>query len=411
VASRRDRAVCLVLTVIFRGDPTRPHGRKRSSIDNKIGASVMIEFIGNHMEEQAVFREWTKNHLRVDVPLKVEALRGNSYLTEGVWRVSDDRGAVIVKAMSDDRPQVGDPWIDHWSYRCQDEAHWNYWKREYLAYRSEFIAYFSDRGVLSPAILNSIETPARVVLVMEDCQLVPGASWDSGSYCLAAYKLGVVQGSLEGEGLEDPAWFCKNYLTDYAAEKPFDRRMITAVDKWADLVAVGILSTDTRDRIVKFALGEERLLSLLSTVPSTVCHNDFWTNNLFGDSAQGVTAIDWSFIGRGPMGSDIANLVASAGFDGFVPASGLLDFGDEVCDAYMAGICDSGWQGDMRLVRVGYLASVCKYTWVVAAMLASWRTPDHPTYVGYGDSGGVDFRAIAATLDGLAQWSMRAVTM
>ncbi len=242
-------------------------------------------------------------------------------------------------------------------------------------------------------------------MFFEDCRLVPATLWGPDDYCCAARDLGFAQGRLlETSGISTPAWFCRNFVADYALEKPFERSLVTVDEAWAELIDTGVVTSEERDRQVKFALSERYLLSILEEVPETICHNDFWTNNLFGDSGQLTTVVDWAFIGRGAIGSDIANMVASAGFDGFVSGADLLAFGERVFLAYLNGLRDAGWTGDERLARLGYLASSVKYAWVVAAMLSSMATARHPIYVGYGHDGQLDFRAVAATLNMLAGW-------
>jgi hypothetical protein len=104
-------------------------------------------------------------------------------------------------------------------------------------------------------------------------------------------------------------------------------------------------------------------------------------------------------------------MVASAGFDGLVSGDALLGLSDEVFEAYLEGLREARWPGSERLARLGYLASGVKYAWVVAAMLASWREPGHPIYVGYGNGGCLDFRAVSATLNMLADWSRQAIAV
>jgi thiamine kinase-like enzyme len=90
---------------------------------------------------------------------------------------------------------------------------------------------------------------------------------------------------------------------------------------------------------------------------SSGTHNDFWTRNLFGDTAQPTTVVDWAFLGAGPMGSDIANMVASAGFDAFVAAEDLVVFSEGVFESYLGGLRQVGWAGDEKFVRRGFWAS------------------------------------------------------
>lgn len=360
------------------------------------------------MDDQTACREWLETHFAGDERIGARSLRGNTCLTEGIWRISDNRRSVIAKVITSARERTGDPWIDHWSHNCLHERHWNYWRREFLVYRNGVPSKFADAGVSAPSLLEAFEAGGRVIMFLEDCQLAPATRWEAVSYCAAARDLGVAQGSLVNAGeISDPPWFCQNYIFDYALEKPFDRSLVTVDDAWTELIDAGVLSPADKDLQIRFGLNERRLLSLLNAVPMTICHNDFWTRNLFGDSMEVTTVVDWSFLGRGPIGADVANMVASAGFDGFISGDNLATFSEEIFEAYLSGLRQGGWTGSERLVRLGYWASAAKYAWVVAAMLTSLQTAGHPIYVGYGDGGALDFRAVAATLNMLARWSER----
>jgi hypothetical protein len=356
--------------------------------------------------------EWLRSHFRADARLDFQPLRSNDWLTDGIWRATDGAKSVIVKTVSARRRRHDDTWAAHWTYRNDDQTHWNYWRREYLVYRSEIPSLFAQARVLAPALLHAVESPGTVTMFLEDCALVPATLWGVTSYCAAARDLGLAHGDLSARGgAGSRPWFCVNYVRDYALEKPFDRTLVTADESWAGLVDVGVATPYSRDQQIRFALNEQRLLSLLNLAPSTLCHNDFWTRNLFGDARQPTAVIDWAFVGSGPMGSDIANMVASAGFDAFVPAEHLASFSEQVFSAYLGGLRQGGWKGDQRTVRLGYLASASKYAWVVAAMLMSSITPGHPIYVGYGRGGELDFPSVAATLDMLAAWSDGALAL
>lgn len=356
--------------------------------------------------------EWLRPHFGTDAGLDFQPLKSNDWLTDGIWRVTDGSKSVIVKTISARRQLHDDSWATHWTDGDDDQTHWNYWKREYLVYRSDIPSLFAHAGVLAPALLHGDESSDTVTMFLEDCPLVPATLWDVDSYCAAARDLGLAQGYLSTHGeIANRPWFCIDYTRDYALEKPFDRALVTADEPWVGLIDAGVVTPYGRDRQTRFALNERRLLALLNSAPLTLCHNDFWTRNLFGDAAQSTTVIDWAFVGSGPMGADIANMVASAGFDAFVPAEDLASFSEQVFDAYMSGLRQAGWVGDERAVRLGYWASASKYAWVVAAMLTSSATLGHPIYVGYGNGGELDFHSATATLGMLAAWSESALAL
>jgi hypothetical protein len=70
-----------------------------------------------------------------------------------------------------------------------------------------------------------------------------------------------------------------------------------------------------------------------------------------------MVAVDWAFVGVGPIGEDLAPLVAVR-----APAEmGLIEapqLEKAVFEGYVHGLRETGWEGDARLVRLGYAASV-----------------------------------------------------
>jgi thiamine kinase-like enzyme len=235
--------------------------------------------------------------------------------------------------------------------------------------------------------------------------------WSLDTYLSCARLLGSAHAALSRPGsFTNHSWLCRDYLSDYSLEKPFDRTIIYRDHAWASLKALNEDAAASRTELTQFAASEPTLLRRARASPITLCHNDFWTRNLFASADGLVTLIDWAFVGKGAIGADIANLVASAGFDRHVEPGSLRDFGEDVFSSYACGLRQGGWTGTLAESRASYLASFGKYAWVVAAMLQSACEPSHPIYVGYGDGASMDFTAVAHTLRVLAEWTSGALT-
>ncbi|WOX13432.1 hypothetical protein [Streptomyces sp. N50] len=90
-------------------------------------------------------------------------------------------------------------------------------------------------------------------------------------------------------------------------------------------------------------------------------------------AAQGAAPVPdepWAFAGDGAVGEDLGNYLPDSVFDLFVPAADLPGCAARAYDAYLHGLRGSGSRVDERLVRLGVCASVVKYDWLAAAMLA-----------------------------------------
>jgi thiamine kinase-like enzyme len=102
-------------------------------------------------------------------------------------------------------------------------------------------------------------------------------------------------------------------------------------------------------------------------MPKSLCHGDFNYLNLFAlcespDESQ-TFAVDWQYAGIRPIGEDIAGLIADSSV---VPvrrkAAEPKEFTELVLEAYLAGIHESGWRGDLRQVRFACIARLA-FVW------------------------------------------------
>ncbi|NSW53240.1 MAG: phosphotransferase [Anaerolineae bacterium] len=226
-----------------------------------------------------------------------------------------------------------------------------YWKREYLAYRSGFLAHL-PRGLAAPVCYLSGEAnDGSVWLVLEDLADDSGHTWQANEFTRAAFQLGVFNGAFLSNDLPDIDWLPDRWLFSYldqAAETiPFlyrNRRhpLVRTLFGWRLPVVLALW--DLR----------HDLLKLLERHPQVFCHNDAFLHNLFFRDGS-LNAIDWSYTGPAPLGAELA---------AFIPVSlTLSDFSlremrklDRLCvQSYMDGVKQSGFstrQQDIRQVYV-----------------------------------------------------------
>ena len=94
----------------------------------------------------------------------------------------------------------------------------------------------------------------------------------------------------------------------------------------------------------------ESFLAALDRLPQTLQHSDAGRKNLFlrrSDAGKAETiAIDWGWIGIGPIGSELAPLVASASLWFMdVQPEDLPEVEQIAFAGYLQGLREAGWRG------------------------------------------------------------------
>ena len=115
------------------------------------------------------------------------------------------------------------------------------------------------------------------------------------------------------------------------------------------------------------ALWEERnrILDVVENLPQVFCHQDAFKRNLFALQNKTI-AIDWGYLGVAPVGAELVALVAGSIGLFEVPVDRVKEM-DHICfEGYLQGLRDAGWNGDPKLVRMGYTIS-CLFRYPLGA--------------------------------------------
>lgn len=336
-------------------------------------------------------------------------LTSNPYLTDGIWRVSSSAGEWILKKVTRPSSLRGDKWADHWTRGAESSTNWNYWMRESMSYSSGLVESFQSGGISAPVCLGTHVEADAAYIALGAARLTPASQWTLDDYAAASQSLGVAQAHLlprPDVQEEWPSWLSRGFVAQYDKAKPFARTLVNDPQAWDGIDK--LCRAGQRDRLRAFVASADELTHILSRLPQTLCHNDYWTRNLFGSAGE-IQLIDWGFVGVGPIGADIGNLVPSAILDGFVDPDDFESLESIALNAYLEGLRRGGYEGPDDRAALGMFAASLKYVWLVPAMLESASQPDPVVYAGYGQVDPWEWLATCLkALDRLADWSERA---
>jgi Phosphotransferase enzyme family len=277
--------------------------------------------------------------------------------TGGIWRVRGPAGSAVLKVA---RPPAAEPVGSPTWQTSNDPPHWNYWRREVLAYTTGFNAQvYADAGIVAPTLLDTAERPdGSIELWLAEAAGMPGFSWPVSRLGEFARQLGAGQARWV-DRVPDLPWLSRRWLAQYLAIGPASAVWIS---EWNHPVAEA-WPAEVRHELRRLWARRQDALALAEAVPRTVCHLDVWPNNLFEDGPTSVL-VDWSFTGEGAIGEDAANLIVDSVADGLMDVALLPEIADAVTEGYVAGLRDGGWAGSPDAVRRAIMVcGAAKYSW------------------------------------------------
>jgi hypothetical protein len=335
--------------------------------------------------------------------LAVEPLRhglGNT-ATRGIWRIHGTAGSAVLKVAGP--PSQADPAK---SFPAGDEpTHWNYWRREALAYQTGLAGTaYASGGITAPALLAaSTLADGAAELWLADVSGTAGFDWPVPRLARFAYELGAAQARWAGRVPETP-WLSRRWLPQYLAEGPPRLFSVRASD-W-DHPSVAVWPAQVRRELQRLWADPQRPLAAALAAERTLCHLDVWPANLVDDAGASVL-LDWSFAGEGAVGEDAANLILDSCADGLMDVALLREIAETVTDGYTRGLRDAGWPGSPDSVRAAIAASgAAKYSWFAPAVITR-AIRDHlgPSSYGQDRSPAEAVRRVTPLVALIAEWA------
>ncbi|RMF76489.1 MAG: hypothetical protein D6737_20040 [Chloroflexi bacterium] len=230
----------------------------------------------------------------------------------------------------------------------------HYWRREAEAYHAGLLNDL-DGGLRAPRCFGMTEAHDAVWIWLEEIGDDVG-QWPLARYGLTARHLGQFNGAyLTGSPLPDDAWLSQQWIRHNMIGTEQSLRLLT--DMPDNPLIAQVLPGDGVARVLRLWDEHQHFLDALDKLPQTLCHHDAFRRNLF---AQGDTtvAVDWGFVGIGAVAEDLAAMVWVTLFFMEVSSADIHEFDRISYDSYLTGLRDAGWQGDERLVRLGYTIAV-----------------------------------------------------
>lgn len=250
-----------------------------------------------------------------------------------------------------------------------------YWKREPLAYQSGLLDDL-PAGPAAPRCFAVLEqSPSIYWLWLEEIADAYAGRWTLARYADTARQLGRFNGAyLAGRPLPDHPWLGYRWMRawlEQIAQQGGMQRIVSAARQQPAVRPA--FPRSMAERLVHLWRERELFLAALDRVPQTLCHRDAFPANLFArcspDGREELLAVDWSFVGIGPVGEEIPSLVAippPPEMGGVGPA----ELQQPVFEGYIQGLREAGWNGDVAVVRLGYAASAAlRYSCLTAGVV------------------------------------------
>ena len=307
--------------------------------------------------DTASVTDWSVAPLRSD---DVHFGGGKLFVVEGtaIDQGSTRRWSVVLKPVArEDDERAMDA-----SDRFDDYA---YWKREPLAYASGVLREMPG-GIVAPECYGVVERSPDLYWIWLE-HITDAMPWPLERYGTAGRHLGFFNGAyLAGTPTPPAEWAAstRSIQSYWGASNPLmgpALELLRTPATWQRDEIRPVVDPLDLHALAAFFADEDRYVGALEALPQTFCHNDALRPNLFARRADGdhrTVAVDWQIAGHGPIGSELAMLVAGSVLFFKVPAADIEQVAARAWAGYLAGLKAAGCVFDSGEVRFGFTASV-----------------------------------------------------
>ncbi len=271
---------------------------------------------------------------------------------------------------------------------CRGPASWCYWRREAAFYGSQLPAALP--GALRAPRPYAICEAADQARVWMEQVVAPARRWRLEDFGRAARAAGESAGAfLRNRPLPGESWLARGFLHSILGDGGFWATTMhpETGDTWRSPLSKPF-GEQTREGVLRLWAERDALLSVTDRLPHVFGHGDFHPRNILlpADTVE-VVALDWAFCGAAPLGADLADLVLAPAWFCDIEISEVPAVERVAFEAYDAGLRAAGWDGDSRVLRLGYALAIalrwaaCVPGWAVL-MLGPQRAPSSETLYG-----------------------------
>jgi hypothetical protein len=239
-----------------------------------------------------------------------------------------------------------------------DPRHWNYWRREALAYRDGVAGRLAP-GLRAPRLLALEETPDTAWVWLEDVDGTPGRDMSPERAADLGRALGRWQGAVAAAGpVDDRGWLSRDWLAAFIpASAGVEPHLDADSPVWSHPAVRRHLSAADARQLQRLWTSRAAVVDAARRCPASLAHLDVWAANVL-DDGHDLVLLDWSSVGSAALGTDLANLVNDSVWMLQWPAERLDALDEALPAAYLSGAADAGWSGDPELVTGAYAAAV-----------------------------------------------------
>jgi len=258
----------------------------------------------------------------------------------------------------------------------QEARDWCYWQREMLAFQSGMLTALPS-AIRAPRCYDVMEQERSGWIWLEHLAETTPQAWSPEHFRRAAYQMGCFAGAyLTGTPLPDYPWLGDPFFRSVFADGGWwatHMALTNPENFWQRPIVQQAFSPVLCARVQAVWAEKIRFFTMIDRLPQVFCHHDLHRRNLMwttaADGHDELVVLDWAFCGHGPVGSDLGELVATSSYFFDSDPSQIAALETAVFASYVEGLRVTGWSGDERLVRLGYVS--CTALWM-GATLPGW---------------------------------------